>query len=109
MKLDASTTAYTSPNYFMSLAATHMNAKVSPYLAMLTELHEQIAATSRVAANTNSIGAGDTTYLDNAGNQLSEKSLSKQAHQLLHDYRLVQYDMTAGKGYLNDSGFTTVK
>lgn len=109
MKLDASTTAYTSPNYFMSLAATHMNAKVSPYLAMLTELHEQFAATSRVAANTNSIGAGDTTYLDNAGNQLSEKSLSKQAHQLLHDYRLVQYDMTAGKGYLNDSGFTTVK
>ena len=108
-KLDASNTAFTSPNYFMSLAASHMNAKVSPYLALLTQLQEQIPAASRIAAATGGISSGDTTYLDTSGNQISKKSLSKDAKQLLHDYELVQYDMTSGKGYLNNTDFTKVQ
>ena len=108
-KLDASNTAFTSPNYFMSLAANHMNAKVSPYLALLTQLLEQIPAASRIATETGGISSGDTTYLDMSGNQISKKSLSKDAKQLLRDYELVQYDMTAGKGYLNNTDFTKVQ
>lgn len=108
-KLDASNTAFTSPNYFMSLAANHMNAKVSPYLALLTQLLEQIPVASRIATETGGISSGDTTYLDMSGNQISKKSLSKDAKQLLRDYELVQYDMTAGKGYLNNTDFTKVQ
>ena len=110
VKLDASNTAYTSPNYFMEMAAEHMNAKVSPYLAFLTQTRTDIPALERLV-----IGAGgfdtdtSTTYLDENGNAVKRKALSKQAKNTLHDYKLIQYDMTAGKGYLNDTNFFTVK
>ncbi|AXF99257.1 hypothetical protein DVB78_09095 [Bifidobacterium longum subsp. longum] len=61
------------------------------------------------------IGAGgfdtdtSTTYLDENGNAAKRKALSKQAKKTLHDYELIQYDMTAGKGYLNDTNFFAVK
>ena len=61
------------------------------------------------------IGAGgfdtdtSTTYLDQNGNAIKRKALSKQAKDTLHDYKLIQYHMTAGKGYLNDTNFFTVK
>ena len=103
VKLDASNTAYTSPNYFMEMAAEHMNAKVSPYLAFLTQTRTDIPALERLV-----IGAGGA-YLDQNGNAIKRKELSKQAKNTLHDYKLIQYDMTAGKGYLNDTNFFTVK
>lgn len=110
VKLDASNTTYTSPNYFMEMAAEHMNAKVSPYLAFLTQTRTDIPALERLV-----IGAGgfdtdtSTAYLDQNGNAIKRKALSKQAKNTLHDYKLIQYDMTAGKGYLNDTNFFTVK
>ena len=110
VKLDASNTAYTSPNYFMEMAAEHMNAKVSPYLAFLTQTRTDIPALERLV-----IGAGgfdtdaSTAYLEQNGNAIKRKALSKQAKNTLHDYKLIQYDMTAGKGYLNDTNFFTVK
>lgn len=110
VKLDASNTAYTSPNYFMEMAAEHMNAKVSPYLAFLSQARTDIPALERLV-----IGAGgfdtdtSTTYLDENGNAVKRKALSKQAKKTLHDYELIQYDMTAGKGYLNDTNFFAVK
>ena len=103
VKLDASNTAYTSPNYFMEMAAEHMNAKVSPYLAFLTQTRTDIPALERLV-----IDAGGA-YLDQNGNAIKRKALSKQAKNTLHDYKLIQYDMTAGKGYLNDTNFFTVK
>ena len=35
---------YSSPNFFVAQAAEHMDAKVSPYLAFLTEMHSKISA-----------------------------------------------------------------
>lgn len=110
-KLDTSVsaTAYTSPNYFMALAAEHMNAKVSPYLAFLTQARTELPALERLV-----LGAGgfttdtSTTYLDAEGNAVKRKDLSEQADNMLHDYQLIQYDMTAGKGYLAEMGFFDV-
>ena len=45
----ASDAAYSSPNFFVAQAADHMNAKVSPYLAFLTEMHSKIAAMEPVS------------------------------------------------------------
>lgn len=73
------TTAYTSSNYFMPLAAEHMNAKVSPYLAMLTELQQEIPAMSRVIGANGGIGQGKATYLDHAGNNIKATALSAKA------------------------------
>ena len=110
VKLDASNTAYTSPNYFMEMAAEHMNAKVSPYLAFLTQTRTDIPALERLV-----IGAGgfdtdaSTAYLHQNCKANKRKAITKQHKNTLHDYKLIQYDMTAGKGYLNDTNFFTVK
>ena len=109
VKLDATSTNYTSSNFFMSLAAQHMNAKVSPYLEMLSEIHAEIPAFSRLVSGNGSWGEGSRTYLDSNGNVVPYKSLSAKAKKLLKDYELVQYDLTAGKGYLNDTDFFDVK
>lgn len=102
-KLPDDETQYTSSNYFMSQAAEHMNAKVSPYLAFLTEMHKQIPAMSIPAA----AGAENDTpvYLDANGNRILEKDLSKKAKSMLHDYQLIQYDISVGKNYLKDTDF----
>lgn len=107
-KVNPVTTAYTSSNYFMPLAAEHMNAKVSPYLAMLTELQQEIPAMSRVIGANGGIGQGKATYLDHAGNNIKATALSAKAKRLLKDYKLVQYDQTVGKNYLEDLDFTQV-
>ena len=87
-KLDDASSAYTSSNYFSAQLASHLNAKVSPYLAFLTKMHETIPV-----------------YLDAAGNRINNKQLSKEAKTMLHDYQLIQYDMSVGKNYLKDTGF----
>lgn len=92
----------------MPLAAEHMNAKVSPYLAMLTELQQEIPAMSRVIGANGGIGQGKATYLDYAGNNIKATALSAKAKRLLKDYKLVQYDQTVGKNYLEDMDFTQV-
>ena len=42
-KLDDVSSAYTSSNYFSAQLASHLNAKVSPYLAFLTKMHESLS------------------------------------------------------------------
>lgn len=101
--LNETSSAYTSSNYFSAQLASHLNAKVSPYLAFLTEMHEAIPAIS-----TPSSANGDTdnpVYLDEAGSQINFKQLSKATKAMLHDYKLIQYDMSVGKNYLKDTGF----
>lgn len=102
-------TNYTSPNYFMEMASEHMNAKVSPYLAFLSTVRTKLPAVERLV-----LGEGgftndtSTTYLDKNGDVVKRKDLSKQQKTLLKEYRLIQYDMTAGKGYLANTDFFNV-
>lgn len=104
-KVSGEHTAFSSSNYCMSLAAEHMNATISPYLALLTELQREIPSISRVGSAAVGWGEGDATYLDENGNIIDPDTLTKPAKQLLHDYQLVQYDMTAGDGYLYQTEF----
>ena len=39
------------------------------------------------------------------GNQLDESQLSNSAREVLHDYRLVQYDLSIGRRYSQQSMF----
>ena len=105
VKLSDEDAAYSSSNFFMAQAAEHMNAKVSPYLAFLTRMHQQIAAMGLQIDATSTSGA---EYLDAQGNPIDEADLTDEQRQLLDDYKLVQYDVTAGKGYLRDTGFMDV-
>lgn len=104
--------AYSSPNFFVAQAADHMNAKVSPYLAFLTEMHSKIAAMEPPVVNKiqgwDRIPEGQNIYLDQNGNPMSTDDFDKETKQLLADYKLIQYDITAGKNYLKDTDFMTL-
>lgn len=108
----ASDAAYSSPNFFVAQAADHMNAKVSPYLAFLTETHSKIAAMEPPVVNKiqgwDRIPEGQNIYLDQNGNPMSTDDFDKETKQLLADYKLIQYDITAGKNYLKDTDFMTL-
>lgn len=108
----ASDAAYSSPNFFVAQAADHMNAKVSPYLAFLTEMHSKIAAMEPPVVNKiqgwDRIPEGQNIYLDQNGNPMSTDDFDKGTKQLLADYKLIQYDITAGKNYLKDTDFMTL-
>lgn len=108
----ASDAAYSSPNFFVAQAADHMNAKVSPYLAFLTEMHSKIAAMEPPVVNKiqgwDRIPEGQNIYLDQNGNPMSTDDFDKETKQLLADYKLIQYDITAGKNYLRDTDFMTL-
>lgn len=108
----ASDAAYSSPNFFVEQAADHMNAKVSPYLAFLTEMHSKIAAMEPPVVNKiqgwDRIPEGQNIYLDQNGNPMSTDDFDKETKQLLADYKLIQYDITAGKNYLKDTDFMTL-
>lgn len=108
----ASDAAYSSPNFFVAQAADHMNAKVSPYLAFLTEMHSKIAAMEPPVVNKiqgwDRIPEGQNIYLDQNGNPMSTDDFDKETKRLLADYKLIQYDITAGKNYLKDTDFMTL-
>ena len=108
----ASDAAYSSPNFFVAQAAEHMDAEVSPYLAFLTEMHAKIAAMEPPVVNKiqgwDRIPEGRNIYLDQNGNPMSEDDFDAETKQLLADYKLIQYDITAGKNYLKDTDFMTL-
>lgn len=111
-KLPDSTALYTSPNFFMAQAAEHMNAKVSPYLAFLTALHAKVPAMEPPVVNKiqgwSRIPDGQAIYLDAQGNRVDIRQADKETQELLHDYQLIQYDITAGEGYLKDTAFMSL-
>ena len=100
---------YSSPNYFVAQTAEHMNAKVSPYLAFLTLMHKKVSAMEPPVVNKiqgwDRIPEGQDIYLDAAGNPMAEDEFDEQTKQLMTDYKLIQYDITAGKNYLKDTDF----
>ena len=106
-----SNSAYSSPNFFQAQAAEHIGAKVSPFTAFLTELHDKISAIEPPVANQiqdwNRIPAGQTNYLDAQGQPMNARDFDRATRQLLNDYKLIQYDIMAGKHYLQGTGFTT--
>ena len=106
-----SNSAYSSPNFFQAQAAEHIGAKVSPFTAFLTELHDKISAIEPPVANQiqdwNRIPAGQTNYLDAQGQPMNARDFDRATRQLLSDYKLIQYDIMAGKHYLQGTGFNT--
>ena len=87
-------TKITDPNGFIPLALKQMKQKVTPYYALLTRVQEDLPAMAR-----NSVDTNESLYVNEKGQQVSANELSKKQREILHDYRLVQYDLTAGKGY----------
>ncbi|HAT53830.1 MAG TPA: hypothetical protein DCW31_01005 [Lactobacillus sp.] len=91
---------YVSPSDFPAMAMTQANAKVSPYYALLTRVHEKVPAlTMNTSADTTNTQNGGTELVNNKGQVVAQSDLSAKQRQLLRDYRLIQYDIVAGKQY----------
>lgn len=106
--------AYSSSNFFLAQVADQTSSRVNPYLALLTELNQQFGAIGVSVADATSANveadqrsAGDLLLLDQAGQPIDRADLTATQRQLLTDYTLVQYDMTAGQHYIKDNGFMT--
>lgn len=85
----------TSPAHFMDLALQRADAAVPPYYAMLSELRHAVPAME------------DGLLLGPHGGRLRPDHLSARTSRLLHDYRLVQYDLSVGHRYSQHGMFTT--
>ena len=89
-----------SPNDFAAMALAKMDVKVSPYYALLTAVLEKLPATAlpvNGTAKNNAAHQGGVSYVNQAGKLVK---LTKRQQKLFDDYRLVQYDLTAGHHYL---------
>jgi len=89
-----SATDYTDPNGFIPLALKQMKQQVTPYSALLTRVQEELPAMVK-----NSVGSSENLYVNSKGEQIKTSQLTKKQKQLIHDYQLLQYDLTAGKNY----------
>ncbi len=86
-----------TPNMFTPMMMAQINQKVSPYYALLTKVSEKLPAMEL------------QKIIDEAGNPISDKDLTKEQRELLNDYRLIQYDITTGKNYLSKDFFAIPK
>ncbi|KRO09529.1 hypothetical protein IV59_GL000490 [Paucilactobacillus hokkaidonensis] len=89
-----------SPYSFSALALKADNIKVSPYYALITNVTEDLPAMTidPTSSQSNSLN-GSNIFVSENGKKIKSSSLTKKQKQLLHDYRLIQYDLTAGKQY----------
>lgn len=99
-------TALVTPTDFPALAAKQTDSKVSAYYALLTDVAEKLPAiTLDTSESTSNSYNTSLELIDEEGNKVTTKELTKEQKQLLHDYQLVQYDITAGKQYLAKENF----
>jgi hypothetical protein len=83
----------TSPIHFMDLVLERADAPVSPYYALLRQLGQEVPA----------MDSG--MLVDRTDRLVPTAALTTRARRLLHDYRLVQYDLAAGRRYSEDAMF----
>uniref|UniRef100_UPI00243187D6 LTA synthase family protein n=1 Tax=Lactobacillus gallinarum TaxID=52242 RepID=UPI00243187D6 len=94
-------TNYVNTSDFTAMMLEQTNSKVTPYQALLTEVHKKLPA---ITINFN----GDKGFqlVDQKGHFVDPKKLTSEQQAILNDYEMVQYDMTAGQAYgLKAKGF----
>ena len=96
-------TAVVSPNDFIAMVAKQTNSRVNWYQALLTDVFEKLPAMAKNVEAKGDVNTAKavarTDFVNDQGKLVKESSLTKQQKQLLQDYRLVQYDVIAGKKY----------
>ncbi|MDF7638050.1 LTA synthase family protein [Lactobacillus sp. ESL0791] len=100
-KLGTKENEFVNSSDFIAMMLEQTNSKVTPYQALLTEIHQKLPAIT-----INFDGGKGFELVNKRGEIVDPKSLSKKQQAILKDYELIQYDMTAGKAYgLKAKGF----
>lgn len=87
------TSALTSPTHFLPLLFNQVGAPLPPYYALLDDLYRAVPAMEQ------------GVRYDAEGNLIEDDDLDASAQQLLRDYRLVQYDLSVGERYSQETMF----
>jgi phosphoglycerol transferase MdoB-like AlkP superfamily enzyme len=82
-----------APLDFTPMMLEKTNSKVTPFMALMTRVSQELPAFQ--------LGR----MMNENGEFADESTLTKEQKELLHLYRLVQYDVTTGQNYLSDFGF----
>jgi phosphoglycerol transferase MdoB-like AlkP superfamily enzyme len=83
----------TSPTHFVSHVLERANAYVAPYHALLAQLEQEIPAMQ-----------GDF-MIGPDNRRLWPEELTPRARRILHDYELVQFDLSVGQRYAEEELF----
>ena len=85
---------YASPSDFPTLALKATNSKLTPFFALQTKVTKELPAFANYTRG---------KFVDNNGHTLKTKDLTKKQKKLLHEFKLVQYDLSSGEHYLSKS------
>lgn len=99
---------YVAPTSFIPMVFDQTDSKVSPYIAFLTTIFNKMPAMSNDSSLDTVGNATDNTntiFTDQNGNKVQ---LDDKQKKLYHEYQLIQYDMTVGKGYLYQHKWTNI-
>ncbi|MGM0339695.1 LTA synthase family protein [Enterococcus sp. AZ007] len=89
-----------SPYVFPSLALEQAQLKVTPFYALLTEVLNNIPATTNDPnSSSQNVYNGQRKFVDQNNNVLKESQLSEEQKEIIKEYMLIQYDLIAGKQY----------
>lgn len=94
-------TNYVSTSDFIAMMLKQTNTKVTPYQALLTEIHKKLPAIT-----INFDDEKGFQLVNQKGTLVDPNTLTNEQQALLKDYEMIQYDMTAGDAYsLKNSNF----
>lgn len=89
-----------STNDFPAMALEQSNIKITPYYALLTEVANKLPAGTIDPYNSVSNRYnGSQVFVSEDNSILSEKDFDEEQTELFKDFKLIQYDLTAGKQY----------
>ena len=93
-----------APTDFMSLVQKKTLTKTTPYSALLEMVLDELPViTTKAAAGSEE--ESDAAMISVDGEMIKYENLSSSQKELYNDYKLVQFDMTAGNNYLADMHF----
>lgn len=93
-------TRYVAPNDFIAMVLKQTNSKVTPYQALLTKVWQELPTFSVDSTGTSS----KPQFVNQKGKIAKYSSFTAKQKKLWHEYLLVQYDLTAGKNYVKNTG-----
>ncbi|APX72446.1 LTA synthase family protein [Companilactobacillus allii] len=89
-----------SPYEFSALAMKQAGIKVSPYYAMMTKVASTLpAATTNTSDNGSNAFNGSQVFITKNSKKIESDNLTAKQKEVLHDYKMIQYDITAGNQY----------
>lgn len=99
---------FVGPNDFIALALTQANAKLDGYNALLTQVQRHLPAIWNRNGSSETSVTKWLRFVSKDGAVATYHQLTAKQKQVLRDYQLIQYDITAGKQYSKSMGFHAV-